>query len=343
MTTLMQEIQVEMFRVDKLVEEMAQGRYVKMLPKPEPRRLSLKRIWKQRFDRDEYKNMTKEELSTLMEPDRMTACLNALDSRWNDERCDFYTTRPPLLTEIVAMSTCCVTCQVPFDFSLGTKDEKNWKGFSIDRIDTGLGPNGPGKLVILDLPDKFEHRYHWDSTPGYENNMQPMCRGCNTIKSKFEDKGNVIMALLARYPSELGKYYQERSFDTESRQVTNNYRNAFARYIYGIPVPDCDLESGGGPCHFCGGFSSEKVFFQTTWVRVCGNHNYPQAKALNNFERMFFGHVVYGRPLHKDILQTLLETQPQEGQRDVLGVMRDVVKMILELEEPESEDEEDDM
>lgn len=336
-----QEIEMEILRIEKMVEEMARGRYVKLMPKPEPRRLGLKRVWKQRFEREEYKNMTKDSMM-LVEQQKMAAYLAAMESRWNDERCDFYTTRPPFLTEIVQMSTCCANCCVDFDFSPGTKDRKNWKGFSVDRIDTGLGTNGPGRLVILEEPDFLGHLYHWENVPGYENNMQPLCRGCNTIKSKFEDKGNVIVMLLTKYPSDLKIYYQERSFEQETRQVTNDYRNAFARYIYGRPVPDCEVE-GGGPCETCKSISSDKIFDGDRWIRVCGNHVYPQAKALNDFERMFFGHILYDRPVDVSILRSLLESRPKEGQRDVLGVMRNVATMLMELEVEDIEDEDEDM
>lgn len=335
-----QEIQNEILRVDKIVQEMSVGRYVKILPKPEPRRLGRKRVWRQRYEREEYKDMTEEEMSRI-DPERMRACLASMESRWGDDRCDFYTTRPPFLSEIVQMSQHgCSICQVPFDFSVGTKDQKNWKGLSVDRIDTGLGPNGSGRLILLDSPDRLGYHYHWENVPGYLDNMQPLCRGCNTIKSKFEDKGNVMMALMTKYPVDMAKYYQDRADGKDVyRDAANGYRTAFARYIYGRPVPDCELD-GPGPCDICGGISSEKIYLESSkrWIRACREHNYPQVSALNDFERMFFGHMVYDRPMNKDILLGILHTRPGVGQRDTLGTMRQVVEMILETEDSDSED-----
>lgn len=336
-------IEEEMARVDALVQQMAIGRYVKILPKPLPRRLGLKRLWRQRFDREEYQNVSRDVLEQRFGSEQGEILKHATDSRWGDSRCDFYTTRPPFLSEVIELGNHCSCCRVPFEFRMGTKESRNWKGFTIDRIDTGLGPNGCGKLVLLDEPDSRGFRYHWENVPGYEANMQALCMACNVIKSKCEDKANVISALLSKYPMDLTNYYSEREFESSST-VSNEYRTGIARYIYGCPVTDCTLE-GPGPCYKCGVGSSNRVYLlhEQTWVRSCSQHEYPQWKALNDFERTFFGYVKYGRQVDESVLQSLLFTQPGEGQRDILMSMRTTAKMFWEsLEEAEEVMSEDD-
>lgn len=339
-----EEIENETLRIDKVVQEMAVGRYVKILPKPLPKRLGLKRLWKQRFERGEYKDVSKEELEQRYGQERCQVYLSCVDYRWGDERCDFYITRPPFLSEIVALGDHCSCCKVPFDFRQGTRESRNWKGMTIDRIDTGLGPNGNGKLLILDSPDARGFLYHWGQVPGYEANMQALCMSCNLIKSKFVDKANIIWTLMDKYPNDLRNYYTEREFEmTQKETGSNEYRTGVARYVYGNPIPNCHLE-GSGTCYKCGTFASNRIFVHQEWVRCCSKHDYPQWRAMDDFERVFFGHVRYSRPVDKGVIQTLLESRPEDGQRDILDTMRQVARRFLDyLEEEEESDEEEEM
>lgn len=345
--SLAQEIQDEMARVDDLVQKMAVGRYVKILPKPLPRRLGMKRVWKQRFERGEYKDKSREELEQRFGPERCQVYLSSLEYRWGDERCDFYTSRPPFLSEIVELGEHCHCCRVAFDFRQGTRECRNWKGMTIDRVDTGLGPNGDGKLLILDSPDARGFRYHWGDVPGYEANMRALCMSCNLIKSKFIDKANIIWTLLTKYPNDIHKYYVEREFEIRQKETSSNdYRTGVARYVYGFPIPDCTIE-GPGTCYECGNIASNRIFTNQEWVRCCSKHDYPQWRAMDDFERVFFGYVRYSLPVDRTIVHKLLESQPGQGQRDILELMRLVARRFLEFleeeEDPEENEEEDEM
>jgi hypothetical protein len=261
--------------------------------------------------------------------DAYEAVYRAVENRWSSMK-----QRDPLAFETGPVSHsqvefmlneqqgACAICKTPFDFAMGDAENKNWKSLTIDRVDV-IGDNP----VLVKKPNGA---YEWTRVPGYQGNACLLCFGCNSNKCKFHDKFEYSKVLLEDYPEDIPFYYRDLNL-TYDNDSSNEWKTTLARFLYGRPVPNCEL-TGNGPCYKCGTpVSWNRIFVEEQWVRCCREHMYPQADALFRFCRMFYQWVKDNRQYDDKIVELVLHARPDPGQRDVLQTPREFATMLREF------------
>ena len=234
----------------------------------------------------------------------------------------------------------CDWCGLRFVYTKGTQVKKEWKAMTVDRVDTGLGPTGSGRLY------KFEENYEWLECPGYQpDNMKLLCFGCNKLKCTFEDKFNVQYSLFRECSmvpfvemkrALFADFYGGHGYNNTAQKSDSQpeFKTALARYIHkreDIPMCPCDPY---GNCELCDQPAPAVVYTYSTdlerWRQTCLDHGYPQNVARYAFETMFYRWTRSGLPLDGNVCLNVLASLPGPGQVDVLEAARSVAGYMLD-------------